>query len=118
MRIKLLSLLALFAAAFAAPMATAPRAVAETVNANNALEIVRQEARWVVRRVCRPYRRCTVRQRTMRRPVYRTVCRRIRAGNRWVRRCVRRRVGWRVVRRPYRVCRTYRRCTSRRVWVR
>ena len=118
MKTRLLSLLALFAAAVAAPVATAPRAVAETVTANNALEIIRQEARWVVRRVCRPYRRCFTRYRVVRRPVFRTVCRRFRQGNRWVRRCVRRRAGWQTVRRPYRMCRTYRRCTTRRVWVR
>jgi hypothetical protein len=41
MKIRLLSLLALFAAAVAAPMATAPRAVAETVTVTNVSDIVR-----------------------------------------------------------------------------
>lgn len=118
MKTRLLSLLALFAAAFAAPMATAPGAAAESVTINTVSDIVRQEARWVRQRVCRPYRRCFTRYRVVRRPVYRNVCRRYKRGNRWVRRCVNRRVGWRTVRRPYRQCRTYRRCTVRRVWVR
>lgn len=118
MKIRLLSLLALIGAAFAAPMAMAPSAMAETVTANNALEIIRQEARWVARRVCRPHRRCFTRYRVVRRPLVRTVCSRYKQGNRWVRRCVKRRVGWRTVRRPHRMCRTYRRCTNRRVWVR
>jgi Ni/Co efflux regulator RcnB len=118
MKIRILSLLALFAVAFAAPVATAQPASAESITADNAMQVIRQEARWVVRRVCRPYRRCFTRYRVYRRPIYRTVCRRYRMGNRWHRRCVRRVVGYRTYRRPYRVCRVFRRCYTRRVWVR
>jgi hypothetical protein len=117
MKIRFLSLLGLFAVAFAAPVATAQRASAETVTADDALPIIRQEARWFVRRVCRTYRRCFVRYRVYRRPLVRTYCRTYRRGYRVYRRCFRRVVGYRTYRRPYRICRPYRRCYVRRVWV-
>jgi hypothetical protein len=112
MRVRLLSLLALLGAAVAAPVTAVPAAAA------NGPTVTRQEARWVVRRVCRRYRVCRTRYRVYRRPIYRTICRRHRVGRRWVRRCVRRIVGYRTYRRPYRVCRIHRRCHRRRVWVR